>query len=319
MPTLCLSHHYKSVRGFPGGSVVKNLRANAGEAGDTSSIPRLGRSHGEGNGNPLQYSCLENSMDRGAWWATIHGITEESDTTEQLRTHLHTQLYLHQHPHSLKKMRIKQTADHSVREQNSNSILLTPNTCSFPLSTRSPDLDKKDIGSIQTPDSCWRFERWIISNWLGNSWVVQWLRLHASIAEGTGSNPGMGTKILNAAKHKQTKTKKERNIHTHTHTHIYIFPVANLKNLTVWWECKTNKSSRWTLLLTHPTPQPISISPALLLLSQSKTKPKFTLHLVPCSFSPLPFDPILTPTHLSPTKSQRKHSSEKILSFSSTE
>ena len=121
-------------------------------------------------------------------------------------------------------MRIKQTADHSVREQNSNSILLTPNTCSFPLSTRSPDLDKKDIGSIQTPDSCWRFERWIISNWLGNSWVVQWLRLHASIAEGTGSNPGMGTKILNAAKHKQTKTKKERNIyiHTHTHTHIYI-------------------------------------------------------------------------------------------------
>jgi len=45
MSALCLSHHYKSIRGFPGGSVVKNLPANAGEAGDTSSIPKLGRSH----------------------------------------------------------------------------------------------------------------------------------------------------------------------------------------------------------------------------------------------------------------------------------
>ena len=54
--------------GFPGGSVVKNSPANAGDA---SSIPRLGRSPGERNGNPLQYSCLENPMDRGAWLATI--------------------------------------------------------------------------------------------------------------------------------------------------------------------------------------------------------------------------------------------------------
>ena len=49
---------------------------------------------GEGIGNPLQYSCLENSMDRGAWWATVHGVTKESDTTEQLthtHTHTHTQ------------------------------------------------------------------------------------------------------------------------------------------------------------------------------------------------------------------------------------
>ena len=52
--------------GFPGGSVVKNLSANAGDAG---SISRLGRSPGEGNGNPLQYSYLENPMDREAWWA----------------------------------------------------------------------------------------------------------------------------------------------------------------------------------------------------------------------------------------------------------
>ena len=50
--------------------VVKNLPANAG---DTSLIPVLGRSPGEGNGNALQFSCLENPMDRGAWWATVHG------------------------------------------------------------------------------------------------------------------------------------------------------------------------------------------------------------------------------------------------------
>ena len=59
--------------GFPGGSDVKNLPSNAG---DTGSIPELGRSPGEGNGYPLQYSCLENLMDRGAWWATVHGVAK---------------------------------------------------------------------------------------------------------------------------------------------------------------------------------------------------------------------------------------------------
>ena len=62
--------------GFPGGTVVKNLPANAGDARDAGLIPRLGRSPGVGNGNPLQYSCLENPMDRGAWWATVHRITK---------------------------------------------------------------------------------------------------------------------------------------------------------------------------------------------------------------------------------------------------
>ena len=61
---------YAYVWGFPGGSVVKNLSANAGNVG---LIPGLGRSPGEGNSNPLQYFCLENPMDRGAWWATVHG------------------------------------------------------------------------------------------------------------------------------------------------------------------------------------------------------------------------------------------------------
>ena len=61
--------------------VVKNLPVNAGDIRDMVSIPRWGRSPGGGNGNPLQYSCLENSMDRGAWWVTIHGVAE-SDMTE---------------------------------------------------------------------------------------------------------------------------------------------------------------------------------------------------------------------------------------------
>ena len=59
--------------GFPGGSDGK---ASACNAEDPGSIPGSGRSPAEGNGNPLQYSCLENSMDGGAWWATVHGITK---------------------------------------------------------------------------------------------------------------------------------------------------------------------------------------------------------------------------------------------------
>ena len=77
---LCDSSSLKFVRivififwGFPGGSVVKNLPANAGDVG---SIPGLGRSPGEENSNPLQYSCLEIPMDRGVWQATVHGFTK---------------------------------------------------------------------------------------------------------------------------------------------------------------------------------------------------------------------------------------------------
>ena len=62
-----------SQRDFPGGSVVKNLPA---DAGDTGLIPGSGRSPGGGNGSPLQSSCLENPLDRGAWWATVHGVTK---------------------------------------------------------------------------------------------------------------------------------------------------------------------------------------------------------------------------------------------------
>ena len=62
--------------GIPVALVVKNLFASAGDVGDSGSLSRLGRSPGEGNGTPLQYSCLENPTDRGAWWATVHAVAK---------------------------------------------------------------------------------------------------------------------------------------------------------------------------------------------------------------------------------------------------
>ena len=64
--------------GLPGGSVVKNLPASAGDVG---SVLESGRFPGEGNGSPFQYSCLGNSMDRGAWQAAVRGVAKESDMT----------------------------------------------------------------------------------------------------------------------------------------------------------------------------------------------------------------------------------------------
>ena len=66
---MCMYTH----QGFPGGSEVRESASNAGDPG---SIPGSGRSPGEGNGNPLQYSCLENPMDGGVWWATVHGVAK---------------------------------------------------------------------------------------------------------------------------------------------------------------------------------------------------------------------------------------------------
>ena len=62
--------------GFPDGLTHKESACNAGDTGDAGSVPGSGRSPGEGNGNPLQYSCLGNPMDRGAWQATVRGVTE---------------------------------------------------------------------------------------------------------------------------------------------------------------------------------------------------------------------------------------------------
>ena len=82
----------------PGGSVVTNLPANAGNETDTSSISGWGRSPGIGNGNPLQYSCLENYMDRGTLGATVHGVSR-SQTWLSMHTHV-----LKQKPNVVKKM-----------------------------------------------------------------------------------------------------------------------------------------------------------------------------------------------------------------------
>ena len=67
--------------------VVKNPPATAGDIRDVGSIPGLGRSPGGGYGNPLQYSCLENPMDRGAWWVTVHGVTKSRTQLKQLSMH----------------------------------------------------------------------------------------------------------------------------------------------------------------------------------------------------------------------------------------
>ena len=106
--------------GFPGGAVVKNLPANTGDTGDEYSdvglIPRLKRSPGEGNGNPLQHSCLKTPMDIGAWWVTVHGVAK---SRTRLSLHIHT--YTHGHTHFSKylwaEMFKNWTAEELVREQ----------------------------------------------------------------------------------------------------------------------------------------------------------------------------------------------------------
>ena len=72
---------------------VKNLPATAGDTRDTGSVPGLGRSPREGHGNPLQYSCLRNPMDRGAWLDTVHGVSE-SHMTENTCTDVFSLLFL---------------------------------------------------------------------------------------------------------------------------------------------------------------------------------------------------------------------------------
>ena len=80
--------------GLPGGRVEKNLPANARDIGNMDLIPGSGRSPGGRNGNPLQYSCLESPMDRGAWQVTVHGITE-SDTSEHAYTYTWSKAKIH--------------------------------------------------------------------------------------------------------------------------------------------------------------------------------------------------------------------------------
>ena len=80
-----LNYLLPTVLGFPGGSDVREFTCNAGDLG---SIPGLGRSPGEGSGYPLQYSGLENPMDRGTWWAAVHRVAESDVTKVTEHTHL---------------------------------------------------------------------------------------------------------------------------------------------------------------------------------------------------------------------------------------
>ena len=84
----------KSLLGFPSGSVVKNPPVLAGDLG---SIAGWGRSPGGGHGSPLQYSCLENPMDRGAWRAAVHGVTVRRDWSNEARARSRTHTHTHTH------------------------------------------------------------------------------------------------------------------------------------------------------------------------------------------------------------------------------
>ena len=77
--------------------LVKDLPANVGDGSDMNSIPGLGKSPGDRNGNLLQYSCLENCMDRGVWQAIVHGVTK---SWTQLSTHTHTHMHTNTHTHT---------------------------------------------------------------------------------------------------------------------------------------------------------------------------------------------------------------------------
>ena len=93
-PKICESTH---AVGFPGSALVKNLSAYAGDARDSGPVPGSGRSSGVGTSNPLQYSCLENSMGRGAWWATVHVIAKSQTLLSNwacMLTHSHAILLL---------------------------------------------------------------------------------------------------------------------------------------------------------------------------------------------------------------------------------
>ena len=79
--------HLHATLGFPGGSLGKESTCNAEDAGDLSSFPGLGRTAGGGHGNPLQYSCLENPMNREAWRATVHGVTKSQTRLKLLSMH----------------------------------------------------------------------------------------------------------------------------------------------------------------------------------------------------------------------------------------
>ena len=111
-----------------GASLVTLVKSPLATTGDAGSIPGSGRSPGEGNGNPLQYSCLENSIDKGDWWATGHRVTKELDTTEHAHTHTHTHTHLQNQAGPLSlwvitELGVQQALDKAPRGQVSNPMV----------------------------------------------------------------------------------------------------------------------------------------------------------------------------------------------------
>ena len=120
-------YNLKSRVGFPGASMVKNLPAKAGDVG---SIPRLGRSPGEGNGNSLQYSCLERSMDRGAWWAIVHRDAKSRTWLEQLNNSK-SQGWAHEYMYMCAHMRVH-AHTHAPLWESAFTLFKSIQTLSFP-------------------------------------------------------------------------------------------------------------------------------------------------------------------------------------------
>ena len=113
-------------RDFPSGTMVKNLSVNSGDSRDARLIPGLGRPPGEGSGNPFHYFCLENSIDRGAWQATVQGCHKELDVTDLLSEH--TDINRRGPPGSNRVSRGKSSVNTRERIQNfpAQKLLLWP-------------------------------------------------------------------------------------------------------------------------------------------------------------------------------------------------
>ena len=94
--------------------VVKNLPASVGDIRDMGSIPGSGRSPGEGNGNPLQYSCLENPMDRGAWRATVHGVAQSQTQLKQVSSSIVKAMVFPVVTHGCKSSTIKKAGSQRI-------------------------------------------------------------------------------------------------------------------------------------------------------------------------------------------------------------
>ena len=90
----------RCLKGFPDGSVDKESACNAGDTGDASSIPGSGKSPREGHGNPPQYSCLKNSMNRGAWQGIVCGVTKSWTRLSSSHTNTYTHTHTHTHTHT---------------------------------------------------------------------------------------------------------------------------------------------------------------------------------------------------------------------------